>query len=91
MTQVTVFELRLSLNINVRLFTFSVTLLLSYFIRLSEKHKELLDIIKKFRDDEMDHHDTGLAHDAEKFPAYNLLFNVIKAGCKVAIAASERV
>jgi len=56
-----------------------------------EKHKELLDIIKKFRDDEMDHHDTGLAHDAEKFPAYNLLFNVIKAGCKVAIAASERV
>jgi len=56
-----------------------------------EKHKELLDIIKKFRDDEMDHHDTGLAHDAEKFPAYNLLFNVIKVGCKVAIAASERV
>jgi len=56
-----------------------------------EKHKELLDIIKKFRDDEMDHHDTGLAHDAEKFPAYDLLFNVIKVGCKVAIAASERV
>ena len=61
------------------------------YVLLSEKHKELLDIIKKFRDDEMDHHDTGLAHDAEKFPAYNLLFNVIKAGCKVAIAASERV
>jgi len=56
-----------------------------------EKHKELLDVIKKFRDDEMDHHDTGLAHDAEKFPAYDLLFNVIKVGCKVAIAASERV
>lgn len=56
-----------------------------------EKHKELLDIIKKFRDDEMDHHDTGLANDAEKFPGYNVLFNVIKAGCKVAIAASERV
>ena len=57
----------------------------------TEKHKELLDIIKKFRDDEMDHHDIGLAHDAEKFPGYNILFNVIKVGCKVAIAASERI
>lgn len=56
-----------------------------------EKHKELLDTIKKFRDDEMDHHDTGLANDAEKFPGYNVLFNVIKAGCKVAIVSSERV
>lgn len=57
----------------------------------AEKHRELLDIIKKFRDDEMDHHDTGLAHDAEKFPGYNILFNVIKAGCKVAIVASEKI
>jgi len=56
-----------------------------------EKHRELLDVIKKFRDDEMDHHDTGLAHDAEKFPGYNILFNVIQAGCKVAIVASEKV
>ncbi|KAJ8317930.1 hypothetical protein KUTeg_003021 [Tegillarca granosa] len=31
-----------------------------------EKHKELLKIIKKFRDDELHHHDTGLEHDAEK-------------------------
>jgi len=56
-----------------------------------EKHRELLDVIKKFRDDEMDHHDAGLANDAEKFPAYNLLTNVIKAGCKVAIVASEKI
>jgi len=56
-----------------------------------EKHRELLDVIKKFRDDEMDHHDTGLAHDAQKFPGYNILFNVIQAGCKVAIVASEKV
>ena len=57
----------------------------------SEKHRELLDVIKKFRDDEMDHHDTGLANDAEKFPGYNILFNLIQAGCKVAIVASEKV
>lgn len=31
-----------------------------------EHHTELLEIIKKFRDDEMEHHDTGLKHDAEK-------------------------
>ncbi|XP_058013226.1 5-demethoxyubiquinone hydroxylase, mitochondrial isoform X1 [Ahaetulla prasina] len=30
-----------------------------------EKYKELLQIIKKFRDEEMEHHDTGLEYDAE--------------------------
>ncbi|XP_029432754.1 5-demethoxyubiquinone hydroxylase, mitochondrial isoform X2 [Rhinatrema bivittatum] len=30
-----------------------------------EKYKELLQIIKKFRDDELEHHDTGLEFDAE--------------------------
>jgi demethoxyubiquinone hydroxylase (CLK1/Coq7/Cat5 family) len=31
-----------------------------------EKHTELLEIFKKFRDEEQEHHDTGLANDAEK-------------------------
>lgn len=31
-----------------------------------EKHVELLEIIQKFRDDEMDHHDTGLKMGAEQ-------------------------
>ena len=31
-----------------------------------EKHVELLEIIKKFRDDELDHHDTGLKMNAEQ-------------------------
>ncbi|XP_048408338.1 5-demethoxyubiquinone hydroxylase, mitochondrial [Stegostoma tigrinum] len=56
-----------------------------------ERHKELLEILKKFRDDEMEHHDTGLAHDAEMAPAYALLKNIIQAGCKAAIYASERI
>ncbi|NWR69641.1 COQ7 protein, partial [Centropus unirufus] len=30
-----------------------------------EKYKELLQIIKQFRDDEREHHDTGIEHDAE--------------------------
>ncbi|XP_076068028.1 ubiquinone biosynthesis protein COQ7, mitochondrial isoform X2 [Oratosquilla oratoria] len=56
-----------------------------------EENKELIEVIKKFRDEEMEHHDTGLANDAELAPAYNVLSNVIKAGCKVAIFVSERI
>jgi demethoxyubiquinone hydroxylase (CLK1/Coq7/Cat5 family) len=37
-----------------------------------EKHTELLEIIKKFRDEEMEHHDTGLAYDAEKVKYLNI-------------------
>ncbi|XP_037067974.1 5-demethoxyubiquinone hydroxylase, mitochondrial-like [Pollicipes pollicipes] len=56
-----------------------------------QDHTELLQIISKFRDEEMEHHDTGLAHDAEQAPAYQLLSQVIKAGCLGAIWASERI
>ncbi|XP_027218406.2 5-demethoxyubiquinone hydroxylase, mitochondrial isoform X2 [Penaeus vannamei] len=56
-----------------------------------EEHKELIEVIKKFRDDEMDHHDTGLAHDAELAPAYKTMSNVIKMGCKAAVWISERI
>lgn len=54
-------------------------------------HKELLDIIKKFRDEEMEHHDTGLVHDAKKAPVYEALTEVIKMGCLGAIWISERI
>ncbi|XP_056389616.1 5-demethoxyubiquinone hydroxylase, mitochondrial [Hyla sarda] len=56
-----------------------------------EKHKELLQTIKKFRDDEMEHHDTGLEHDAELAPAYFLLKNAIQVGCRAAVYLSERI
>jgi len=55
------------------------------------ENKELLDYIQKFRDEEQEHHDTGIAQDAEKAPGYALLSNTIKAGCKAAIWLSERV
>lgn len=32
----------------------------------SDKHAELQEIIKEFRDDEMHHHDIGIENDAEK-------------------------
>jgi len=56
-----------------------------------EKHRELLDTIKKFRDDEIEHHDIGLANDAKLAPAYQLMSFVIENGCKVAIKLSEKI
>uniref|UniRef100_A0A3P9IN84 5-demethoxyubiquinone hydroxylase, mitochondrial n=2 Tax=Oryzias latipes TaxID=8090 RepID=A0A3P9IN84_ORYLA len=56
-----------------------------------ERYTELLQVIKEFRDDEMEHHDTGLEHDAESVPGFWLLKNVIQLGCKAAISISERV
>ncbi|HET6605293.1 MAG TPA: demethoxyubiquinone hydroxylase family protein [Rhodopila sp.] len=51
----------------------------------------LCDTIEKFRAEEVEHRDIGLEHGAEQAPAYRLLSRVIKAGCKAAIAVSERI
>ncbi|XP_054991913.1 5-demethoxyubiquinone hydroxylase, mitochondrial [Sorex araneus] len=56
-----------------------------------EKYQELLQVIKKFRDEELEHHDIGLDHDAELAPAYSALKRVIQAGCSAAIYLSERL
>lgn len=56
-----------------------------------EKYKELLQVIKQFRDDEQEHHDIGLEHDAEATPAYSVLKTAIQLGCKAAIFLSERI
>ncbi|XP_047389701.1 5-demethoxyubiquinone hydroxylase, mitochondrial isoform X2 [Sciurus carolinensis] len=55
-----------------------------------ERHQELLQVIKQFRDEELEHHDLGLEHDAELAPAYTLLKSAIQAGCSAAIYLSER-
>ncbi len=53
--------------------------------------QELLDIIKQNRDEEMEHLDTGIEHNAEQAPFYQALSAVIQAGCKAAVWVSERV
>ncbi|GAV08842.1 hypothetical protein RvY_18475 [Ramazzottius varieornatus] len=62
---------------------------------LMEKHPgeftELLQTLKQFRDEELEHLDTGLKHDAEQAPAYRALTKVIQTGCKAAIWISEKV
>jgi len=56
-----------------------------------EKYKHLLEVISKIRDEEMEHHNTGLEHDAEKTPFYSLIKSTIIAGSKSAIWISERI
>lgn len=54
-------------------------------------HAELLKVISKCRDDEQQHHDTGLANDALNAPFYTLMSGVIKTSCKAAIWVAERI
>ncbi|XP_063903420.1 5-demethoxyubiquinone hydroxylase, mitochondrial isoform X2 [Zophobas morio] len=54
-----------------------------------EANKELMQTIKKFRDEEQEHHDCGIDHGAEQAPFYKALTEAIKLGCKGAIAISK--
>ncbi len=58
---------------------------------LPDSEAPLRDTIERFRAEELEHRDIGLENEAELAPAYKLMSAVIKAGCKVAIAVSERV
>ena len=57
---------------------------------LGDDHKDLKKTISKFRDDELEHHDIGIEHDAEKAPGYKIMSKVIELGCKTAIAISKK-
>ena len=58
---------------------------------LKDDQKKLRSKIKKFEKDELEHHDIGIAHDAEKTPGYSILSRFISLGCKAAIAISKKV
>jgi ubiquinone biosynthesis monooxygenase Coq7 len=58
---------------------------------LDDDEAELRGVIETFRAEELEHRDIGLANEAELTVGYGVLTRVIKAGCKVAIAVSERV
>lgn len=53
--------------------------------------QELLATITKFRDEEQEHHDTGIDHGAEHAPFYKALTEIIKLGCNTAIAISKKI
>jgi ubiquinone biosynthesis monooxygenase Coq7 len=52
---------------------------------------ELAEAVAKFRDEELEHRDTALAHGAENAPAYPVLSGLIRMGCRAAIAVSKRI
>ncbi len=57
---------------------------------LGDNEPELRKLIKKFRDEEIEHKNIGLDHGAEDLPYYPLLRALIRAGSKTAIWLSER-
>jgi ubiquinone biosynthesis monooxygenase Coq7 len=52
---------------------------------------DLAGTLEKFRAEEREHRDIGLANGAEQTPGYRVLSAVIRAGCRAGIALSERV
>lgn len=51
----------------------------------------LRDVIREFRDDELEHLDTAVQNDAQRAPAHALLSAIVGTGCKVAIELCKRV
>jgi ubiquinone biosynthesis monooxygenase Coq7 len=58
---------------------------------LGDDEAELRATIERFRAEELEHRDIGLTHGAEQAPGYRLLSAAIRLGCRLAIAASERL
>lgn len=52
---------------------------------------ELTALLAKNRDEELEHLNTGLQHDAEGAPMYNALSAAIQSACKAGIEVSRRV
>ncbi|APA11544.1 hypothetical protein sscle_08g063140 [Sclerotinia sclerotiorum 1980 UF-70] len=59
--------------------------------QLGEELTELLETIRRIRDEELEHLDHAVEHDAKKAVPHELLTGVIRAGCRGAIWVSERL
>lgn len=57
----------------------------------TNKDPELTEVFKRHRDEEMEHLDTGLKHDAQKAPFYDLITTAVKVGCSAAISVAKRI
>lgn len=58
---------------------------------LEDKDPALKEKIEDFRADEAAHRETALQEGAQQAPAYTLLSETIKAGCRIAIKLSEKI
>lgn len=60
-------------------------------LRSSATQEELATKIEQFRQEEVEHHDLGLAEGAEQAPAYPMLTAAIRGITKTAITLSKRI
>ncbi len=58
---------------------------------LGDDEAALRQTVAKFRDDELEHRDTGLAHGAEEAAGHALLDRGVRVGTRLAIWLSERI
>jgi ubiquinone biosynthesis monooxygenase Coq7 len=58
---------------------------------LDDKHKKLKSTLMKFRDDELDHLETGVEHDGENAPGFDVMKTIVQLGCRTAIKISEKI
>ncbi|MAU40820.1 MAG: demethoxyubiquinone hydroxylase family protein [Kordiimonas sp.] len=58
---------------------------------LGSDEQELAETIEKFRQEELEHHDTALDLGAADTPGYELLSGLIKGGCRLAIKVAEKI
>ena len=52
--------------------------------------RELTKVVERFREDELEHHDTGIEHQAELTEGYVLLSKAIKQMCYLAIKVTKK-
>lgn len=50
----------------------------------------LKDVVREFRDDELEHLDTAVQHFSQRAPAHAFLSTVVGGGCKIAIELCKR-
>jgi ubiquinone biosynthesis monooxygenase Coq7 len=58
---------------------------------LDDELKEMLEMLRRTRDEELEHLDHAVENDAKEARPYDPLVNAIRLGCRAAIKISERV
>ena len=58
---------------------------------LDENLPELKATLIKFRDEELDHLETGVEHEGRQAPGYEIMRTIVQFGCRTAIKISEKI
>jgi ubiquinone biosynthesis monooxygenase Coq7 len=58
---------------------------------LDEDRPELKATLIKFKNEELDHLETGVEHDGRQAPGYEIMKTIVQFGCRTAIKISEKI